>query len=69
MGGFDPAQLKASFAIPDDHVCRAMIAIGHPARPDTLSDERRAREEAPRERLPLAECFFEGAWGEAIKLS
>ena len=66
MGGFDADKAKASFAIPTDHVCMAMIAVGYPAHPSTLEGELRTREEAPRERLPLGECFFEGEWGKGI---
>jgi nitroreductase len=66
MGGFDADKAKASFVIPTDHVCMAMIAVGHPAHPAILEGELRTREEAPRERLPLGECFFEGEWGKGI---
>jgi nitroreductase len=66
MGGFDADKAKASFAIPADHVCMAMIAVGYPAHPSILEGELRTREEAPRERLPLGECFFEGEWGKGI---
>ncbi len=66
MGGFDVERAKTVFRIPGDHTCMAMIAVGHPAPPESLTGELRAREEAPRERLPLGECFFEGGWGEAV---
>lgn len=66
MGGFDADQAKASFAIPADHICMAMIAVGYPAHPSILEGELRTREEAPRERLPLGACFFEGEWGKGI---
>jgi nitroreductase len=68
MGGFHADQLKTSFGIPEDHSCMAMIAIGHPASADKLTDELRAREQAPRERLPLGACFFEGGWGQGVEL-
>ena len=66
MGGFDAAKARERFAIPDEHVCMAMIAVGHPAHPSLLEGELRSREEAPRERLPLGECFFQGEWGKGI---
>ena len=66
MGGFDAAKASASFAIPADHVCMAMIAVGYPAHPSILEGELRTREEAPRARLPLGECFFEGEWSKGV---
>jgi nitroreductase len=68
MGGFDVARIRASFNLPTDHDCLAMIAVGHPAPVEVLSEELRAREMAPRQRLPLGECFFESGWGTAVAL-
>ncbi len=69
MGGFDPDQVRAAFAIPADHTCMAMIAVGHPAPSSILEGDLRTREEAPRQRLPLSECFFVGEWGKGIELA
>jgi len=66
MGGFDAAKVKAAFALPADHVCMAMIAIGQPGSLDTLSADLQERETAPRERLPLEACFFEGEWDKGV---
>ena len=63
MGGFDADKAKAAFAIPADHQCMAMIAIGHPAPADSLPDALRERELAPRKRKPLDEIVFRGDWG------
>jgi len=41
-----------------------MIAIGHQAEPSVLPDDVKAKEEAPRKRKPLGECFFAGGWGK-----
>ncbi|HAS51810.1 MAG TPA: nitroreductase [Gammaproteobacteria bacterium] len=66
MGGFDPEQAKAAFNIPADHTCMAMIAVGYPGAADTLSGALQAREQAPRQRKPLAQIAFAGVWGQGI---
>lgn len=63
MGGFDPDQAKARFDIPVDHVCMAMIAVGHPGAVETLPEVLRDKERAPRERKSLDRFVFEGGWG------
>lgn len=62
MGGFDSDKIRSSFAVPDDIECWAMIAIGHPAALDTLSQEQLDRELKTRERRPLSEQFFNNTW-------
>jgi len=44
----------------------AMIAVGYPADPATLSAEVREREIAPRKRRALGELFFSGVWGKPV---
>ena len=64
MGGFDARQAQEIFTVPDSFECMAMMAIGKQAAHQRLSDETlQAREIAPRQRKPLAECFFDGVWG------
>lgn len=67
MGGYDPDKARAAFAIPADYTPMAMIAVGHPGSADSLEEEYRELETVARSRKPLAECFFEGAWGVSIK--
>lgn len=62
MGGFDAEQIRATFDIPNDIECWAMIAIGHPAPQDTLSEEQLERELKARTRRPLTEQFFNNTW-------
>ena len=69
MGGFDADKVKTLFGIPDGYTAMAMIAVGYQIEPDQLSDALRDRENAPRERRPLEENFFEGAWGRALTIS
>lgn len=62
MGGFDPDKLRNSFNIPADINLWSMIAIGHPALPDTLTEEQLERELKQRERRPLSQLFFNNSW-------
>lgn len=62
MGGFDANKMRELFNIPENIHMWSMIAIGHPAPPDTLSAELLERELSPRERRPLQEQFFYGKW-------
>jgi nitroreductase len=62
MAGFDGARARKIFEIPEEFTPMAMIAIGHPAEPDTLPEQLRARELAPRQRRPIDEIAFQGRW-------
>ncbi len=66
MAGFDAAALSAAFAVPEAFVPQAMIALGQPGELKLLSDKNQTREIAARGRRPLAENFFEGAWGRGF---
>ena len=68
MGGFDSDKAKATFNIPADHTCMAMIAVGHPGSIDVLPGTLREKEQAPRERKPLAQIVFEGAWAHHLSV-
>jgi nitroreductase len=68
MGGFDAEKARAAFSIPPEYAPMAMIAVGYQAMPDVLDDETKKKELAPRARKPLAERFFEGGWGSAVKI-
>jgi len=63
MAGFDAERARAELAIPDGHEPLAMIAVGYPGPADQLPAPLREREEAPRERKPLADFVFGAAWG------
>jgi nitroreductase len=64
MGGFDRAGAKAAFALPEDVEPLTVIAVGTPGSPDLLDEARRAKELAPRKRIPLSETAFSGEWGK-----
>lgn len=65
MGGYEPDKMRAAFNIPDNIRLWSMIAIGHPAPLDSLTEEQMERELKPRQRRPLSEQFFRGKWPAA----
>ena len=67
MGGFDPEQARASFAIPSDFEIGAVTAIGYFGDPDTLPPHLHKTEVAPRERKPLRQFVF-SAWEKPAEL-
>jgi nitroreductase len=67
MGGYDAEKVRTEFNLPDDIQLWGMIAIGHPAALDSLSEEQLERELKARERRPLEEQFFMGAWNSPLK--
>jgi nitroreductase len=66
MGGFDGEKARAAFGIPEQFELMSMLAVGYSADTDTLSDELKERELAPRKRRPLGELFYEGVWNQPI---
>lgn len=69
MDGFDADKMRTLYGIPEGYTAMAMIAVGYQIEPGLLSDVLRDRENAPRERRPLEENFFEGTWGRAVTTS
>jgi nitroreductase len=67
MGGYDADKARQAFGIPEAYTPMAMIAVGYPGPADSLADEYRKDELAPRERKPLGERFFEAGWGTPFK--
>ncbi len=61
MAGFDHAKAKQSLHIPDDFDTVAVIAIGYLGNPDSLPEQMRTQEVAPRQRKDLKEIVF-GEW-------
>lgn len=58
MGGFDPEALALAFDLPERAVPISVTAIGALAQADRLPERYRARETAPRTRLPLEELVL-----------
>ncbi|HEX2830657.1 MAG TPA: nitroreductase family protein [Burkholderiales bacterium] len=68
MGGYDAQKAREAFGIPEDYTPQAMIAVGYQASPDVLDEETRQKELKARSRKTLDTRFFEGGWGEGVKL-
>ena len=58
MAGFDPEQVRASFAIPSDYEIGAVTAIGYFGDPTGLPEHLHKMEVSPRQRKPLEEIVF-----------
>ena len=67
MAGFDPEQIRASFAIPSDYDIGTVTAIGYFGDPSTLPEHLLKIETAPRQRKPLEEFVF-SAWEKPAQL-
>jgi nitroreductase len=66
MGGFDQERARRDFDLPPTARPVVVIAVGGQGDPDTLDERTKARELAPRTRLPLAEIAFTGTWGRPL---
>ena len=69
MGGFDAEKTRSVFAIPQQYMPMAVIAVGYQLAEEHIPDEIREREYALRNRNTLDENFFDGAWNRAIDLN
>lgn len=61
MVGFDMDRVFAELKVPMGFRVEQMIAVGRPADPATLPEDRRAREQ-PNARRPVSESAFEGSF-------
>lgn len=64
MGGILPEKARELFSIPEGYAVVAGIALGYPGNPESLPENLRQRELAPRMRKPLASFVFSGKWGD-----
>lgn len=60
MGGFESDLARNNLAVPNEYDIVAIIAVGFIGDKDLLPEKLKAREEAPRKRLPLEEIVHEG---------
>jgi nitroreductase len=66
MGGFDADKARTTFKVPERFQILPMVTVGYQAPVESLSDEVKERELATRNRQPLGELFFDGAWEKPI---
>lgn len=66
MGGFDVEKAGKSFKIPEQYQMMSMLAVGYAADVDSLPEELKEREVAPRKRRALSELFYDGVWNQPI---
>lgn len=67
MGGFDAEQARAAFKVPERYQILPMVTVGYAAAIETLSDELKERELAPRQRKPLEALFYNGSWETPLR--
>lgn len=58
MGGFDERKAAVDFAVPENFVPYAVMALGYELNPGTQKREIN--------RLPVGELFFWGSWGKGV---
>jgi nitroreductase len=64
MGGFNAEAVRVLFQLPAEAKPIVAIAVGKLGDRAAIPDDLRARELAPRKRLPLSEIAFTGEWGK-----
>jgi hypothetical protein len=64
MGGILPDRAREIYEIPEGSEAVTGIAIGYAGDPDSLPEEIRKRDLAPRERKPQPDFVFGAAWRE-----
>lgn len=67
MGGFSVDAARAAFSVPEQFELMAMVAIGHGDTLESLPDDLRERQLAPRQRMTIGELFFDGTWEMPIE--
>ncbi len=66
MAGFDRTGAHEKLGIPADYQAVTAIAIGYQGAVETLPEDLREREVAPRARKPLNEFVFNGEWNNPL---
>jgi nitroreductase len=68
MAGFHVDRARELFEIPANHDPHAMMAIGYPGDPESLPEDLRAKDLAPRQRKLMREFVFRGKFGQSAGL-
>ena len=68
MAGFHVDMAREVFEIPANYDPLAMMAIGYPGDPESLPEDLRAKDLAPRQRKPIREFVFGGRFGRPAGL-
>jgi nitroreductase len=68
MAGFHVQKAHEVFEIPENHDPHAMMAIGYPGDPESLPEDLRAKDLAPRQRKPIRDFVFSGKFGQSAGL-
>lgn len=69
MGGFHADLARKAFGIPTGFEPVVVVALGYPDAPESLPDDLRERESAPRQRRPLHEIVFNETWGDPHEIT
>lgn len=67
MAGFDADKARETYSIPESYEPVAAIALGYQGSPEDLEGDLRERELEPRERKPLNNLVYSGAWDASAK--
>jgi nitroreductase len=62
MAGFYPDKARELLGVPEGYEPKTAVAIGYLGDRSRLSEKLRERETLPRQRKPLEELAFRGAW-------
>ena len=68
MAGILPDRARELYGIPEDYQPVTAIAIGYAADAESLPDQLKERDTAPRQRKPLSELVFGGEWGSPSEI-
>lgn len=62
MAGLDLDKARAAGEVPEGYDAVTAVAVGYPAGPETLPDDVRKKDAAPRTRKPLRDFVFGSRW-------
>ena len=63
--GFDGDKARQTYGVPEEYELVAACAMGYGSTAEDVPEGLRESEFAPRQRLPLADTVFSGAWNSA----